>query len=271
MSSYTMKGHHSSFKRFTEKKLVVLLLTLLLIRLLPLVLITLLQHLLLVLLLFNPIFDRMMAFTNYVSVTFIFFLLLISFQFHARAQLPVCKDSFPFSLLPNSSFEKYSGCNNSYDGFYEGGLIGFYAGVGGVTVNNWNAFRQGFPVNYFNLNYGTNKQGSIFDTTADRPINCGFPKVPLPLPDSTGFIAVSEGDASQFQPEDKTGKSYITTCLSKPLYAGQFYLLNFYFGFGTQVNKNFGCANSLINLKVPMVSLFLEGKIARTILHMTLL
>lgn len=164
---------------------------------------------------------------------FSFFLFNILFHLNALSQLPVCKDSFPTSLLSNNSFEQYSGCFTDYGGVLEGGYIDEPPLYGGITINNWHAFYTGRQVSYFNYACRTNKPGSIFDST-NFSSDCYFPKVPRPLPDGLGFIAIEENDIKQFVPEDEIAKDYLTACLSQPLYAGQTYLLSFYFGFGTK-------------------------------------
>jgi hypothetical protein len=109
-----------------------------------------------------------------------------------------------------------------------------------VTVTHWHSFTLNtWEPLYFNFNCRNNRPGSAFDTTAfqsDKPCIYSFPRVPLPLPDSNGFIGISETDNVQFSPEDKIAKNYITHCLSQPLYVGQAYTLSFYLGFGASVS-----------------------------------
>lgn len=176
-----------------------------------------------------------MAFILFFRISLAIFLFTLILQLKALPQLPSCKDSFPSSLLPNNSFEQYSGCFTDYGGMYEGGLIDYPSAYGGIKVNNWHTYTRDWTVNYFNYNCRTNKPGSIFDST-DLATACYFPKVPLPLPNGPGFIGITENDRQEFVAEKTVVKSYITACLSQPLYAGQVYLLNFYFGFGTPVS-----------------------------------
>jgi hypothetical protein len=129
-----------------------------------------------------------------------------SIQVEISAQLPACKDSFPSSLLLNNSFEDYSGCNTMTT--IEGGVID--APTEKVTVTHWHSFTLNtWEPLYFNFNCRNNRPGSAFDTTAfqsDKPCIYSFPRVPLPLPDSNGFIGISETDNVQFSPEDKIAK-----------------------------------------------------------------
>lgn len=166
------------------------------------------------------------------------FLFTSSLKVEISAQLPPCKDSFPSSLLLNNSFEDYSGCNTMTT--YEGGVIDGPAAYGGLNVPHWHSFALNtWNAFYFNYNCRSNKLGSVFDTTAfltDQPCIYYFPRAPLPLPDSNGFIGVSENDHIQYSPENRIPKNYITYCISQPLYAGQAYTLSFYFGFGTTVS-----------------------------------
>ena len=150
-------------------------------------------------------------------------------------QLPLCKDSFPTSLLLNNSFEQYSGCYTDYGGYLEGGFIDADIYHGKVQIPYWHSFvKNTWETHYFNYNCRTGNIGSVFDTTnfqIDKACSYIYPRAPLPLPDGNGFIAIYEDDAVA-NPEIKVGKSYITSCLSQPLYPGQAYLLSFYFGFG---------------------------------------
>lgn len=170
-----------------------------------------------------------MAFVFFQRIaTCLFFIFL--FQFNVHAQLPACKDSFPTSLLLNNSFEQYSGCSSQYAGSLEGGYIDEYEQSGGIKVNNWHSFLHGFNVHYFNMKCRSNLGSSIFDTGYFDGNSRNNPKVPLPLPDSSGFIATTVYNAGYGPP----GEDYITYCLASPLYAQQKYVFSFYFGFGTQ-------------------------------------
>jgi len=177
-----------------------------------------------------------------VVILFIFIL-----QQSALSQLPACSDSFPPSLLLNNSFEQYSGCSG--DPFVEGGYIDAPVSHDGIKVNNWHSFTNNtWEVSYFNYDCGTKQFNSMFDTTAfqvDKPCSYFYPKVPMPLPAGNGFIAVTENDIAKFVKETSIVKAYLTYCLSQPLYAGQKYLLTFYFGFGTSVSStcNFSYPN----------------------------
>ena len=152
----------------------------------------------------------------------------------AFAQLPSCKDSFPVSLLRNHSFEDYSGCYTDNASTLEGGYIDGLAGFGGISVYNWHSFTdQNYEIHYFNYNCKSNQPESVFDSVAS--VYCyGYPRVPFPLPDGSGFISISENDIKPNNPEIKIFKNYITTCLSQPLIADTPYVFSFYFGFGTQ-------------------------------------
>ncbi len=172
-----------------------------------------------------------MAFIIYFKISIVFFFLAIHFTFNSEAQLPACKDSFPTSLLPNSSFEEYSGCNPDYGGLLEGGYIDGLPNFGGITVNSWHSYLVSSPVSYYNYNCKVNNSYSIFDTSSFNNLPA-YPAVHLPLPDSNGFIEIYQGfDLNNIQ-IIKTHNTYITTCLSTPLYAGQPYVFSFYFGFG---------------------------------------
>ncbi|HEU5053435.1 MAG TPA: gliding motility-associated C-terminal domain-containing protein, partial [Hanamia sp.] len=171
----------------------------------------------------------------------LFILFIISFPVRLLSQLPPCKDSFPKSLLLNNSFEEYSGCGTEeYGGNFEGGFIDGPVTSGGIKVDDWHSFTVNtWEVRYFNFDCGSKQFNSIFDTTAflqDQPCSYGLGKVPMPLPAGNGFIAITENDAGKFVKETSIVKNYITSCLSQPLYAGQKYLLTFYFGFGTSVS-----------------------------------
>jgi gliding motility-associated-like protein len=167
-----------------------------------------------------------MAFVSFLrialSLVFIFL-----FQVKVFSQLPACKDSFPVSLLPNNSFEEYSGCNTSFGGSLEGGYIDGVEQFGGITINNWHSFLFNTPVLYFNYNCRSIQASSIFNTVFTTNATY-FPKVPLHLPDSSGFIGISQ---RKYSGEFDT---YITTCLSIPLYPQQRYVFSFYLGFGKQ-------------------------------------
>ncbi len=172
-----------------------------------------------------------MAFISFFKKTLTFFLLIICLRFSSVAQLPACKDSFPSSLLPNNSFEQYSGCNpNSVD--YEGGRIDYPPDYGGITVNNWHSFLESSPVLYNNYNCRSNSPLSIFDTASFFTNLPDYPAVPLPLPDSSGFITIIQLNTTTSSEEIKSSKTYITACVASPLYAGQTYIFSFYFGFG---------------------------------------
>jgi hypothetical protein len=74
----------------------------------------------------------------------------IILSFHAFSQMPVCKDSFPVSLLLNHSFEEYSGCYVDNASTLEGGYIDGLAGFGGITVSSWHSFaNQHHEIHYF--------------------------------------------------------------------------------------------------------------------------
>ena len=155
---------------------------------------------------------------------------------HALAQLPACKDSFPVSLLRNHSFEEYSGCYTDNGSTLEGGYIDGLAGFGGITVNNWHSFTgQHHEIHYFNYNCRLNTIATVFDSTNNQCYD--YPQVPLPLPDGVGLISIDENDIAQNVAENKVFKSYLTTCLSQPLKAGETYVLSFYFGFGRQYSN----------------------------------
>lgn len=160
-------------------------------------------------------------------LTVLFFL---GISFVIKAQLPVCIDSFPASLLTNSSFEQYSGCNLTYSDL-EGGYIDYPISNGGITVNSWHSYLNSSPVYYHNYSCKSNSGTSIFDTTSFFTSFADYPAIHLPLPDSSGFIHIS-----QTLPKNDhgvmAGNSYIATCLSTPLYAGQTYIFSFYLCFG---------------------------------------
>lgn len=180
-----------------------------------------------------------MAFISFFRIIFVFFL-IICLQFNTQAQLPSCKDSFPTSLLPNSSFEQFSGCyvENPAE---EGGNIDFPPTNGGVIVNGWHIYRETWDVHYFNYNCRYDRPWSIFNTTSFFDSSRYYLKVPLPLPDSTGFISISQSNrVNNYGQVIGIDKSYITTRLSEPLYAGQPYIFSFYLGFGSQKLSNTG-------------------------------
>ena len=108
-----------------------------------------------------------------------------------------------------------------------------------MDVDYWHSFAAfTWEVHYFNYDCGTKQFNSIFDTTAfqvDKPCSYANPKVPMPLPAGNGFIGIFENDIQKFVKETSIVKNYLIQCLSRPLYAGQKYLLTFYFGFGTSV------------------------------------
>ncbi len=162
-------------------------------------------------------------------------LLLICFYFQAFSQLPACKDSFPTSSLPNNSFEQYPGCSTENFGIEEGGLL---ASSDNYEIPGWQSVWRGSGVKYHNYNCRLNKTASIFDPT----IFChSFVKIPLPLPDSSGFIEIGESPSQTTGTDEiHSGKSYIGTCLQQPLYAGQPYTFSFYFGFGKFNNLSCG-------------------------------
>lgn len=175
-----------------------------------------------------------MAFITFLRITLSFSLLIIYLPFKALSQLPTCKDSFPTSLLPNSSFEQYSGCNQEFPDL-EGGYIDYYSSsYGEVSVNGWHTFKESLTVYYFNYNCRSNKPTSIFDSLSFPERGCNDAKVPRPLPDSTGFIAISNHITDRSDEENKISKTYLTSCLTDPLYPGQPYVFSFYFGFGIQ-------------------------------------
>src|SRR5438477_8715044 len=90
----------------------------------------------------------------------------VSLHGYAFSQLPLCKDSFPSSLLLNNSFEEYSGCSPVNGGMYEGGRVDAPLSTGGITLNNWHSFASNtWEVHYKNYNCRINKFNSIFDTT----------------------------------------------------------------------------------------------------------
>lgn len=166
------------------------------------------------------------------------FVILCMLSFHLRtfSQLPVCRDSFPSSLLRNPSFERYSGCAES--NFYlEGGFIDGPKTYGGVSVDEWHSFSANtWEVHYINQDCRSNVPGSIFDTAAfeiTQACNDFYPRVPRPLPDGNGFVAITENGTNVTNGESGTVKNYLTQCLVQPLYAGQTYLFTFSFGFGT--------------------------------------
>lgn len=119
-------------------------------------------------------------------------LLLFTFiYFETFSQLPICKDSFPNSLLLNNSFEQYSGCFTSdYGGTLEGGLIDESPNTGGVIVPGWHSlWKTTNEIPYHNYNCRLHTSLSIFDSS----IFCHAPvKVPTPLPDGLGFIELGE-------------------------------------------------------------------------------
>ena len=176
-----------------------------------------------------------MAFIPFLKIQLVFFSLVICLQFSAVSQLPFCKDSFPASLLLNSSFEQYSGCNHEYSDL-EGGYIDVLAPV---LVNNWHPFSEYRPVEYFNYNCKSGSTGSIFDSTSYPDNTRSYVKVPWPLPDSIGFIAISETTSEAVDLEKQIPKTYVTACLLQPLYIGQPYVFSFYLGFGKQHLSNF--------------------------------
>ncbi|MEO6906146.1 MAG: hypothetical protein ABI148_07280, partial [Ginsengibacter sp.] len=154
-----------------------------------------------------------MAFVSFFRIT-LSLIFIFLFQFNLQAQLPACKDSFPSSLLLNNSFEQYSGCNPEYGGSLEGGYINESEQFGGVTINDWHPFVFKREVQYFNYNCRSNLSSSIFNPLFSSGDINGFPKVPLPLPAGNGFIGINvrQDGYTEFD-------TYITTCLSSPLYA----------------------------------------------------
>lgn len=163
----------------------------------------------------------------------LFFTLVLQLQAFSQ---PVCRDSFPSSLLNNNSFEQYPGCTASPG--LEGGFIDGPSAFGGISVNYWHSFRANtWEVHYINYDCRTNKLGSIFDTSAfliNQACSYRFPRVPRPLPDGNGFIAINENGIISSGNEEDIVKNYLTQCLSQPLYAGQTYQLTFSLGFGTK-------------------------------------
>ena len=178
-----------------------------------------------------------MAFITFFRITLTFFFWLICLPFKSLSQLPACKDSFPASLLLNNSFEQFSGCNHENDNF-EGGYIDGYPSSGGVTVNDWHSFEHGENVFYFNYNCSSGQPSSILNSSFTTDGSRYYVKAPLPLPDSTGFIGIILEPNNIFDTEDKIVKTYITQCLSQPLYSGQPYMLSFFLGFGLQKETN---------------------------------
>jgi gliding motility-associated-like protein len=166
------------------------------------------------------------------TLCFFFFIFL---QKLVLSQLPTCKDSFPASQLLNSSFEQYSGCYSD-SSVLEGGYIDGLAGFGRVTVDNWHSFaNHNHEIHYFNYNCNSNKPESVFGST---PFDCNpYPRVPLPLPGGAGFISINEKDVQPNVEENKILKTYITTCPSQPLKAGETYVISFYLGFATQAHE----------------------------------
>jgi gliding motility-associated-like protein len=108
---------------------------------------------------------------------------------------------------------------------------------GGILVDDWHSFSANtWEAQYFNYDCRNNQEGSIFSTApfkTDRACSYSHTRVPLPLPDGNGFVAVTENGIYADSEESSIVKHYVTQCLSQPLYAGQTYLLTFYFGFGT--------------------------------------
>ena len=172
-----------------------------------------------------------MAFILLKRISFLFILILF-FQLDLFAQLPACKDSFPSSLLPNNSFEQYSGCSSEYGGSLEGGYIDISEQFGGIKVNNWHPFVFKREVSYFNYNCSSNNSSSIFNPVFSGQVREN-PKVPLPLLAGNGFIGihVRQDGYSEYD-------TYITTCLSAPLYAQQPYVFSFFLGFGKTQRAN---------------------------------
>jgi len=161
------------------------------------------------------------------------FLFVILTGIVSLAQLPACKDSFPTSLLPNSSFEKFSGCSIFED--LEGGVIDYPQQFGGMTVDGWHCIVQEENAVYHNYNCRVNKPGSIFDTTSffSNSVAAYPPAVPLPLPDSSGFAEIHVHMITPFLSSEQSFlKTYVTSCLPNHLYAGQPYVFSFYFAFG---------------------------------------
>jgi gliding motility-associated-like protein len=177
------------------------------------------------LLIFNILINKM-AFIFFQRITSCLIFILL-FQLEVIAQLPACKDSFPSSLLLNSSFEQYSGCNPEFGGSLEGGNIDIPEQFGGVAVNNWHPFVFSNEVSYFNYNCRSNFSGSIFNTAVFGSNIHESPKVPLPLPAGNGFIGI-RARIDGYKELD----TYITTCLSTPLYPQLPYVFSFYLGFG---------------------------------------
>jgi gliding motility-associated-like protein len=166
-----------------------------------------------------------MAFVYFLKIglTLIFIFL---FQCKLSAQLPACKDSFPSSLLLNSSFEQYSGCNSEYGGSLEGGDIDMFEQFGGTAVNHWHPFVFKRDVFYYNYNCRTNLSSSIFSPAFSDQVR-SRPKVPLPLPAGNGFLGIVVRQDGYTELD-----TYITSCLSTPLYPQLPYVFSFYLGFG---------------------------------------
>lgn len=180
--------------------------------------------------------------------------LLLFFCCKTFSQLPVCKDSLPFSLLQNNSFEQYSGCFTAdYGGTAEGGWLGPSVNYGGIVVNGWNAVWRDREIPYHNYNCRLSDSISVFDSS----IFCKAPaKVPMPLPDGSGFIVLQEHGSNESIDEIKSTKTYIATCLQQPLYAGQSYTFSFYFGFSKQNNLSCGGALPLQSVSPYGVAIF---------------
>ncbi|WP_121355817.1 T9SS type B sorting domain-containing protein [Flavisolibacter nicotianae] len=206
------------------------------------------------------VFHRNNGTPSIAKAVFLFFLLSVYTTYQAEAQLPVCNDSFPSSLLINGSFEQYSGCSEEQP-YLEGGFIDGPRLYGGVSVNGWRSFRGNtWEVHYINADCRSDKVGSMFDTRpffTDQACAYFFPRVPLPLPDGKGFIAVTE-NGILVSNEKNIVKNYLTQCLSQPLYAGQTYLLTFYLGFGT---KGIGrCPRGPLSESLPTYGVALFGR-----------
>lgn len=181
------------------------------------------------------------------SISITIFVLLSAV--HGVSQLPACKDSFPSSLLVNNSFEQYSGCHPTVD--REGGVIDYHPNFGGITVPGWHSFQNNSNAFYHNYNCRSNRQYSIFDTVFT--VFKGYPAVPLPLPDSSGFIAIFQQGKNPNSEKD-INKGYITQCLSTPLLAGQRYTFSFYFGFGK--DKSVGAATPVVSMNPYSIAIF---------------
>lgn len=178
-------------------------------------------------------------------------LALFCFPKAVWAQLPACKDSFPSSLLDNSSFEQYSGCGSETDNSgnpvpLEGGYIDESTYRGGITLPGWHSYdlNGGHAIFYRNFNCRYSTPESIFNQGAYDSSVAALPVVPQPLPDGNGFfeIVMNLQPRGQAYYENHSEKLYITQCLSSPLYSGQPYIFSFLAGFGKTRSKTYNQA-----------------------------